>query len=182
MVKMFLWRALNNLLSTKGHLRRKGVVQDSACPLCGLEEENVAHVLWNCPPANGVWGCGSIKFQKRCCGGTNFFNIFEDIVKRCDRFDVERFAVTGRRLWLRRNAVIHGEPFVHPNQIMREVGAAIEDFQRANMVDEHETRQAQKGDSALWQPPPVNSVKINWDATVDHRNGRIRLGCVVQNS
>lgn len=62
MVKMFLWRALNNLLPIKGNLTRRGVVQDSVCPLCGLEEETVAHALWNCPPANGVWRCGLIKF------------------------------------------------------------------------------------------------------------------------
>lgn len=105
MVKMFLWRALNNLLLARSNLRRRGVVQDIRCPLCGLEEENVAHVLWNCPAASDVWGCGSVKFQKRCCGETNFFSIFEDIIKRYDRSDVELFAA--RHLWLCRNGVLH---------------------------------------------------------------------------
>ena len=104
------------------------MVQDIVCPLYGLEEENVAHVLWNCPTTRDVCGCGSIKFQKRSCGGTNFFSIFKDIIKRYDRSDVEIFAVTAEHLWLRRNGVLHGEPFAHPNHILQEVGDAIKDF------------------------------------------------------
>jgi hypothetical protein len=179
-VKMFLWRALNNRLPTRSNLRRRGMVQNCMCPLCGLEEENVAHVLWNCPVASNVWGCGSAKFQKRCCGETNFFSIFEDIIKRYDRLDVEVFAVTGRHLCLRRNCVLHGELFVHPNQILREVGEAIEEFQWANMAEMQETMQARHERTVLWQPSPANSLKINWDAVVDHKHGRIGLGCVVQ--
>jgi hypothetical protein len=64
------------------------------------------------------WGCGSIIFQKRSCGENNFFNIFEDIIARYDRPKVEVFTVTARQLWLRRNGVLHGKPFIHPNQLL----------------------------------------------------------------
>ena len=101
MVKMFLWRALNNLLPTRKNLKRRGVVTETLCPLCGREEEDVAHVLWNCPAASDVWGCASVKFQKRSCGKNDFFNIFVDIIERSDEPEVEVFAVTARRLWLR---------------------------------------------------------------------------------
>jgi hypothetical protein len=59
---MFLWRALNNLLPTRGTLQCRGVIQNSACPICETEEETVAHVLWDCPTGSDVWGCGLIKF------------------------------------------------------------------------------------------------------------------------
>jgi hypothetical protein len=39
---------------------------------------------------------------------------------------------------------------------------------------------AQHEETVLWHPPPANSVKINWDAAVDSRTGRIGLGCVVR--
>jgi hypothetical protein len=85
--------------------------------------------------------------------------------------------VIARRLWLRRNGVLHGEPFVHPNQILWEASEALEEFQRANMAEMQETVQAQREGTVVWQPPPANSMKINWDAVVDHKRGRIGLGC-----
>lgn len=127
MVKMFLWRALHNLLPTRRNLKCKGVTQNSVCPICEREEEDIAHVLWTCPLAVDVWGCGVTKFQKMCVDGLSFTEIFEDLVGRCP-LESEIFAVTARRLCLRRNAVIHGEQFTPPNQLIREVSTVIVDF------------------------------------------------------
>jgi hypothetical protein len=44
-VKMFLWRALNNLLPTRRNLRCRGVNLDSVCPICETKEEDITHVL-----------------------------------------------------------------------------------------------------------------------------------------
>jgi len=55
-VKMFMWRACNNHLLTKTNLLRRRVVFDSQCPICGIDEETVKHVLWNCPSARNIWG------------------------------------------------------------------------------------------------------------------------------
>jgi hypothetical protein len=62
--KNFLWRACQNVLPTKQNLLRKGVVENDLCPCCHSEVESVIHVLWECPGAQDVWGCGPILFQK----------------------------------------------------------------------------------------------------------------------
>jgi hypothetical protein len=36
-LKTFLWKACANILSTRDNLRRRGVVEDSICPICKLE-------------------------------------------------------------------------------------------------------------------------------------------------
>lgn len=54
--KMFLWKAFNNLLPTKSNMSKKGVTKDNLCPICGLEEETVSHILWDCGSAKDVWG------------------------------------------------------------------------------------------------------------------------------
>jgi ribonuclease HI len=181
-VKMFLWRALNNLLPTRHNLRCRGINLVSVCPICESEEEDILHVLWKCPAAVDVWGCGKLKFQKMSVDGLNFIGLFEELVERCDISDLTTFAVTARLLWLRRNAVIHGETFTHPNQIIRQVESILEEFQKANEGRQHETQQPRILDPIIWQPPPVNIVKINWDAAVDLKNGRIGLGCIARNS
>jgi len=55
-VKAFLWRACNNLLPTKMNLFQKWVVEEALCPICGREEEDTTHVVWNCLGARDVWG------------------------------------------------------------------------------------------------------------------------------
>jgi hypothetical protein len=69
MVKLFLWRALNNSLPTKANLFSSGVVKDSKCPICMGEEEMTEHILWSYPSANDVWGFGIKKLQNSKCVG-----------------------------------------------------------------------------------------------------------------
>ncbi|XP_042974685.1 uncharacterized protein LOC122306318 [Carya illinoinensis] len=42
--KQFIWRALNDILPTKGTLARKKIVNEGFCPVCTKEVENVLHV------------------------------------------------------------------------------------------------------------------------------------------
>jgi hypothetical protein len=71
-VKIFLWKALNNLLPTKNNLYKKGVTKDSLCPICCLEKETIAHCLWECSTARDVRGGSSQIFQKATCQGKEF--------------------------------------------------------------------------------------------------------------
>jgi hypothetical protein len=48
-VKVFMWRACNNLIPTKGSLQKRGIVKDSFCIFCNQEREDVKHVLWDYP-------------------------------------------------------------------------------------------------------------------------------------
>jgi hypothetical protein len=57
-VKLFMWRAFQNLLPTRADLCRRKVVKEASYPCCGQCDENVLHVLWTCPAAQDVWGRG----------------------------------------------------------------------------------------------------------------------------
>jgi hypothetical protein len=127
-VKMFLWRASHNSLPTKTNLFRRGVCDNSLCPICMREDETVAHVYWVCPAANDVWGGCKIKLQKCNIGGSDFGQIFQDVVSRCDRAEVELFATVARRIWLRRNDFIHGGNFMHPTHMLINSEKALIEF------------------------------------------------------
>lgn len=47
-VKIFLWRACNNLLPTRCNLALRKIVEDNICPCCKREAETTLHVIWNC--------------------------------------------------------------------------------------------------------------------------------------
>jgi hypothetical protein len=74
---------------------------------------------------------------------------------------MELFAVTARRIWLHRNAVVHGDSFLHPSQLLQEAQNALEEFHRVTSggtVDEHHGLDLLK---AMWKPPPVNMIKMS---------------------
>jgi hypothetical protein len=107
-VKMFIWKAGHNILPTKANLLRRGVIKEAMCPICLRETETVEHILWECASSNDVWGCGPVRIQKSSCKGGNFLHLLEEVRARCERRDVELFAIMARRIWLRRNDVVHG--------------------------------------------------------------------------
>jgi len=68
-VKIFLWRACNNLLPTKSNLFHKRVVKEALCPCCGRDEEDMVHAPLELP------NC------KRCMG-RSFFLFLEMFLRR----------------------------------------------------------------------------------------------------
>jgi hypothetical protein len=58
--------------------------------------------------------------QKCTTGGRSFKQILKEVASRCEKDDVELFAIVARRLWLRRNDFIHGGNFMHPTQVQKD--------------------------------------------------------------
>jgi hypothetical protein len=47
-VRLYLWRACNNILPTKDKLLRCKIVDEPNCPMCGASTESSRHSLWWC--------------------------------------------------------------------------------------------------------------------------------------
>lgn len=62
-VRIFLWQALLNILSTMDELKSKRVVPNSKCHRCGCLKETVMHALVGRGWAQGVWKI--IKFREQ---------------------------------------------------------------------------------------------------------------------
>ena len=51
------WRMLCNVIATKDNLFRRGIPMVCArCPLCGVEEETVRHLFFECRVSWRIWG------------------------------------------------------------------------------------------------------------------------------
>jgi hypothetical protein len=129
--KNFLWRACHEILPTKASLCRRKVTKDALCPICGLEEETCFHILWDCPLARDVWSGSLKKFQKSALDGLTFGQIVEEIFKRCNGGEIRLFAGIARRVWFRRNDIVHGGPFTHPKVLVQQATEALGDFSAA---------------------------------------------------
>ena len=45
-IKIFSWRACQNILPTRENLMRRKIIEDGLCELCRQESVSVLHVLW----------------------------------------------------------------------------------------------------------------------------------------
>lgn len=73
------------------------------------------NILWSCQPVQDVSGCGTKKLQKSIGEGLTFFQVIGKMLERRDLVELELMAVVARKIWFRRNVVVHGSDFSNPN-------------------------------------------------------------------
>jgi hypothetical protein len=100
--------ACHDILPTRDNLKHRGINLDPSCIFCNCEQETVLHILWSCPSASDVWGFCGRQVQKWSNTGNTFVEILDFMFARFDPEEVELFAEIARRLWFRRNDVVHG--------------------------------------------------------------------------
>jgi hypothetical protein len=175
--KHFLWKASHEILPTRANLFRRKIIDDPLCPICGLEEETVFHILWQCSSAMDVWSEGVRKFQKSAHGGPNFLQVVEDMFSTCDEEEMRLFVGLARRIWLRRNESVHGGVFSSPKEILLKTQGAILEFQAA-----HEKKVTPGNNEKLiqWVTPPIGWVLVNWDAAIKKEKGWVGIGVLIR--
>jgi hypothetical protein len=113
-------------------------------------------------------------------GGQDFMHIFKKVSSRCKKEEVELFAEVARRIWLRRNDLVHGGTFTHPSLLLKSAENALEEFQRLNVQVEEQEDKEKAPEMVVLQPPPRGSVKLNWDASLDLQEKKLGLGIVAR--
>lgn len=164
---------------SKSNLCRRKVLTDHFCPFCETEAETTFHILWLCPSARDVWGAGSVKLQKFVFDGPDFLQVAEGMFDKCDETEFQLFVGIARRR-LRRNEVVHGGVFSHPNTVVRQALMAVGYYQTTLAGTIQTDVYAGSIVPRKWQAPPHGWFKVNWDASVDKKNGRVGLGAVVR--
>lgn len=54
-IRSFLWRAMTGAISVSDRLNARGMNVNLSCQFCGLETENINHVLFTCFLERHVW-------------------------------------------------------------------------------------------------------------------------------
>jgi hypothetical protein len=86
-----------------------------------------------------MWGESQRKFQKSAFDGPSFEQVVEEIFKRCDEEEIRLFVGIARRVWLQRNDVVHGGPFLHPTVFVQQANDALSDFSTTMLSRESNT-------------------------------------------
>ncbi|XP_059446505.1 uncharacterized protein LOC132178060 [Corylus avellana] len=130
--KHFLWKACKEILPTKANLRKRHVLHDKLCPICGLHAKTRYHIRWDCPSARAVWGASLKKFQKLELDAPTFRQVAELVAKRSDGEEFDFFAWIARRIWLRQNEFMHDGKFTQPSALVQQAMKAHTKYIAAN--------------------------------------------------
>jgi ribonuclease HI len=179
-VKVFMWRACRDILPTKENLFKWKVLEEAMCIFCKQEVESTRHVLWDCLVAMDVWGGCDRKFQKAQFQGTDFRDVWEDLILRCNGDELAFSAILARNIWQRRNLVVHGGGFSHPVVLIQEANSAFQLQLQVSQCDEERVEMGEDNGMARWQPPPRNMFKANWGVGVNPQRQQMGVGVIVR--
>ncbi|KAL8103095.1 hypothetical protein AgCh_027577 [Apium graveolens] len=136
-VKHFLWRASSNCLPTKDLLRQKQVQISAICPICNVHNETTLHSLVLCTFAASTWSRLNLPLLN---GEYNLFPEWLQLAFDQQRMeDVHIIVMVCWMLWKNRNDLVWNQ---------------------------HSLDSAEEDGEEHWNPPSINSVKINTDAAI----------------
>jgi hypothetical protein len=170
---------------------------------CLTEKESISHVLWGYPSASDVWSICGRKIQKSRFRGQFFVDIFEYLVNICTAEELALYAEVARRLWFRRNGVMHGENFLRPREFLQSANLFIEEYNQTlvgevnrmlsvSNVELNELGDLNVGASfnvghfsdetrlSRWIPSSTRYLKVNWDAALNTHDGKMGYGLIVR--
>ena len=92
-IKVFGWRACQNILPTRANLRRQKIIEDDGGILCSREAETGVHALWDCVVARDVWAGSLVRLQKWSSGQQDVLQLFQELLTRLTTAEFELFLV-----------------------------------------------------------------------------------------
>jgi hypothetical protein len=127
----------------------------------------VTYILWDCPSTRDVWSACDRRIQKsQGCYGF-FMEVLETVSGRCTRDEINLFVVIAKKIWARRNSMLHGGLFLHPNRIVCEAKEMLRALLTPTDDGTASKKNEERSATVKWVKPPFGRFKINWDMAFD---------------
>ncbi|XP_042939495.1 uncharacterized protein LOC122274525 [Carya illinoinensis] len=180
-VKVFLWKALNDCLPTRTNLKKRKVVKDACCPIYETEDESITHALWSCRGSMDVWADKKSPLHKWSSNEVQFYELWERLSALVAKEELELVVVVMRGVWFRRNAFIFENKFTDPGTIVEQAAISLENFQTSQTIKKGGMGSNGKGrQGCKWKAPIGECIKVNWDASINKKDERVGIGVVVR--
>ncbi|XP_012837526.1 PREDICTED: uncharacterized protein LOC105958069 [Erythranthe guttata] len=168
-IRVFLWRACLEILPTQAELTRRRISQSAVCNICGYESETSLHVFMVCNGMERVWKNSPFELN----GSKHFGSTWEWIKYLQMVLPKNTFLlalVVTWAAWHQRNKIVHGDNGLTGEDLVSWCRNFIVDFQRETQLTIIPRRPSH---IAVWNPPPEEEVKVNFDASFPM--GKLRL-------
>ncbi|CAH9087489.1 unnamed protein product [Cuscuta epithymum] len=177
--KYLSWQILDGTLPSVENLRKKGVLIDGGCKLCGLPGEDSDHALRSCSKAEEVWQLVGIN-----TGGPQM-ELNQWLRQQLEREDAGarcRVLAIIWSLWKRRNHAVWKDEMQEADGVLRRAEGMLGAWQqvRKSQANMQAGRKCNEGER--WQRPTGVCLKINVDGAVNDGRGIRSWGWVVRDA
>ncbi|XP_019159923.1 PREDICTED: uncharacterized protein LOC109156526 [Ipomoea nil] len=128
--RIFLWRAISDILPTTTNLLMKRVDVDPRCAMCGIFHENTMHALVLCDLAKNIWDKSNLTIPNIV---TNVFHVwFGELLKILDSDGMLYAAAILYNIWRARNRAVWEATLPRPETVLKAAAAAKLAWTRAH--------------------------------------------------
>ncbi|KAL3846296.1 hypothetical protein ACJIZ3_003699 [Penstemon smallii] len=175
-IKIFMWRAMKNLIPVAAILLQRHIPVDNFCPVCGCDEETSLHTLLLCPYARQVWALSNIPAEVYIVLGGSVSDWVEKLRTKLGSGERNLCWIISWTLWNNRNKIRVGEERFQPHEVIE---FAKDYWARVNSANVITQIQVTVPLNSRWSAPPLNVIKLNFDGAL--ADGRSGLGVVARN-
>lgn len=127
--KVFLWRAVRDIIPHNANLHKKRVLDSPKCPRCGVLESSI-HVFRDCSWARKLWSLAPIAIYKQ--EALDIRTWFTEILDNSPPYDSDLFATLLWQIWYSRNELCFEKIYSSPDISFKRAKDILCDYQRWN--------------------------------------------------
>lgn len=169
-------KACQDVIPTKTNLVRRTIITDPLCERCSQAPEDTLHGLWTCSHLDAVWNAlPNWNFKN-----DHIFSSFKEVVQFIldSNNNLEIFAMQVWAIWNHRNQSWNSRPCCPINQLSQLAKTRYDEFVKltpSRPSPQHHPR-------TLWQAPPPNLFKINYNGAVFQEFHKSGIGVLIRDS
>ncbi|GKU88725.1 hypothetical protein SLEP1_g2954 [Rubroshorea leprosula] len=163
-----------------GGNKKKHILVELECPVCGSAMESVAHCLLFCSVARAVWHGSSLSLRVSEFPSSSFADFFDAMCTELGKEQLELLCILSWRIWSSRNEAHWNGRRAHPQQIIEGGVNYLMNYQRAQQSMGRGSGVVQVHGETKWKPPDEQTIKINVDGAVAEQRKVFGMGAVAR--
>lgn len=181
-IKIFMWRAVKNLLPTAANLWKRKVLQSPWCQRCRKTEETIFHALFDCKASQKIWRLTEYGEEVNKSANKEVLSWMMEMAKRRSKTDMARIIALCWVSWLSRNLHVLNNKIEDPQILIAKAEAVMQSYKNISPPHLQSAPERNVNKNLQWSPPPPGWFKVNVDAAVKEYQNKEGLGVVIRNS
>ena len=162
-LKIFMWRASNNLLPLAENLWKMKVVEKPTCKQCKISVETISHALLECKAVRKIWLQSPFTAPSLEANSQGIFSTLQRMAKELRKTDLELMVALCWSAWYARNKCIIDGREINPIISAAKAESVLTAFERVRKPEQAHILTTEKRTSRSGSPPPPRMFsKLTW--------------------
>jgi hypothetical protein len=181
-VRLFMWRACQDILPTKTKLFDKGLLHSVSCLWCEGEPETSSHVLWQCDFTQRIWIACPVIIPSSVSVSMSFKDFVLGCIDVLPRMDIDLLFTIAWEIWNARNRNHWENKVLTVDDIWRKAVSSALDFKEAGLQVHDVGGRSVVPMASRWRPPDQGFYKLNMAFYVDPCLNLVGVGSLIRDA